>query len=232
MMGDFLAPLRVRGPVPFPQRYTHHTALSLPFQGWWVVANGGVDEKTSHSWDILNQRYAYDFYVDDVQGCTHRGQGSRLEDYYAFGKPVLAPAQGVVVRARDGVRDHPRPGSGRLDWWTRDFRGNFVVIRHSGREYSFIGHFKKGSISVTEGDPVRRGQPIGLCGNSGHSTEPHIHFHVQDHPNFYLAVSLPVKFSNLLIDGSQPAWVEREYVSRGQRVRNWTDHVPAGINPN
>lgn len=207
--GQLITYLRLKGRLPMPESYRQQTGLTLPVSGCWTVVNGGISEATSHSWEILNQRYAYDLVITDGQGRSCRGEGKRLEDYYAFNQPILAPAAGEVIRVRDGVRDYPRPG-GRIDWRTRDFRGNFVIIRHAEKEYSFLAHLKCGSVRVNVGEQVAQGQVIGLCGNSGHSTEPHLHIHLQDHPNFFLAVGLPVKFA-----GSSR---EARYLSAGERI--------------
>jgi len=117
-----------------------HIALSLPFGGYWTVGKGGVTKTTSHSWRVIAQRYAYDFYVTDDDGKSHQGNGERLEDYYAFGKAVLAPADGIVVEVQNGIRDYPNPGKGWIDWRARDMRGNYVVIRHGERAYTVIAH--------------------------------------------------------------------------------------------
>ncbi|MBS3966536.1 MAG: M23 family metallopeptidase [Truepera sp.] len=215
-------------------RQGHRTAVFRGFDatlaGCWLVVNGGIDEETSHSWELVGQRYAYDFVIDQ-EGRTYQGEGTRLEDYYAFGQPILAPADGRVVQVREGIRDYPRPLplSGRIDWLTRDFRGNFVVIDHGHQEYSFLAHLQRGSVRVRVGDKVSQGQIIGLCGNSGHSTEPHLHFHVQDHPNMFLAVSLPVRFAGFrLSDDPETASRPEAYLSRGQRiVMPPTDQEPA-----
>ncbi|NIR50220.1 M23 family metallopeptidase [candidate division KSB1 bacterium] len=123
----------------------------------------------------------------------------------------------MVVQVVNHVRDfpHPRPDSGRVDWKTLDFRGNFVVIKHAEDEYSFLAHLLKKSICVKKGERVRQGQLIGLCGNSGHLTEPHLHFHIQDRANFYTSVSLPIQFVEIVID-QKP--VGRSYLKRDQRV--------------
>lgn len=184
----------IRSLIDNPTKLQGQIALSLPFEGYWTIAKGGTDKANSHSWSVITQRYAYDFYVTDNHGKSHQGNGKRLEDYYAFGKAVLAPADGTVVEVRNNIRDFPHPGTGQIDWRTPDLRGNYVVIRHGERAYSLVAHLKQGSCRVNKGDLVLRGQVIGECGNSGHSTEPHIHFHLQDHPNFYLAIGLPILF--------------------------------------
>jgi hypothetical protein len=187
---------RYRGRLPTPDRYEQTTSFRLPFDGEWTVVNGSFDREHSHSWGILTQRYAYDFVVTDEEGRTHTGDGSSPEDYYCYGEPILAPAAGVVVEASDDHRDHHRAG-GWLDPTQRDVRGNWVTIEHEGGEHSVLAHLQCGSVAVTEGDPVERGQQVGRCGHSGNSTEPHLHFHVQDHPTFYLGMGLPVWFDDV-----------------------------------
>jgi murein DD-endopeptidase MepM/ murein hydrolase activator NlpD len=73
---------------------------------------------------------------------------------------------------------------------------------------------------VEPGDHVERGQRIARCGNSGNSTEPHLHFHVQDHPNFFLGAGLPVRFRDVEIDHPRTGADVRDeaYVHAGQRV--------------
>lgn len=185
------------GPVT-SQRY------GLPLRGEWLVANGGVTRQTSHSWDLPNQRYAYDFVkaADSLEEGSPRSERQSLADFSAFGQPVLAPADGIVVCAEDGRRDYRFPGSGAVDMWCRDIRGNHVLIRHRHDEFSLLAHLRKGSVSVAVGDSVRVGQKIGECGNSGHSTQPHLHFHIQDRPSFYAAASKVVLWSRLRRNGT------------------------------
>lgn len=203
--GQVVVWLRWRGRPDRAATYQSRVTYTLPVQGEWLVYNGGITPETSHSWDILAQRYAYDFVVADPAGRRNApGAGDALEDYFAYGRPVVAPADGVVVRVRDGVRDAPAPGSGWIDWRCRDFRGNFVVIRHAPGEYSVLAHLVPDQIAVRVGQQVARGALIGRCGNSGHSTEPHLHFHLQDHPNFFLAMGLPLRFHAVAVDGGAP----------------------------
>lgn len=102
---------------------------------------------------------------------------------------------------RDSVPDAPGPGTGWVDPFTRDFRGNFVTIQHAEDEYSFLAHLVPESICAKRGDRVERGQKIGRCGNSGHSTEPHLHFHVQDRADFFEAAGLPIVFDDVSVNG-------------------------------
>jgi murein DD-endopeptidase MepM/ murein hydrolase activator NlpD len=161
--------------IPVPER--NQTALHLPFTGEWFVLWGGETKELNKHHDAPNQRYAFDFLITDDAGKTRQGDGVHNEDYFAFGKPVLAPADGIVTDVINGVRDNT-PGS--MNPYSA--LGNAVIIEHREHEASVLAHFKQGSIRVRPGDPVKRGQVLGLCGNSGNSSEPHIHYHLQNTP--------------------------------------------------
>jgi len=125
---------------------------------------------------------------------------------------VLSPAKGIVVKVQYSINDYERVGDYSIDWKTLDFRGNFIIIQHGKKEFGFLAHFRNESIKVNEGEAVKRGQLLGLCGNSGHSTEPHIHFHLQDNKNFWLGTGLPIRFRK----------VSRKYKERVIIVENST----------
>lgn len=215
-VGQVVAVARHVGRLPEPSSYPPLTP-SLPVQETWHVVNGGISPNTSHSWFLPNQRYAYDLVVEDGNGRSYEQDGTRPEYYFAFGRPILAPADGVVVSVREGVRDYEnvQPETGRIDWKTRDFRGNFVIIRHTDELYSFLAHLRHGSITATEGDVVRAGEQIGECGNSGHSTEPHLHVHFQDRKSFYVSAGLPLPFKNVIVNDAKQ---ETAFLSAGDTV--------------
>ncbi len=121
------------------------------------------------------------------------------------------------MEVRDDVRAAPGVGRGWVDPLTTDFRGNFITIQHAEEEYGFLAHLIPGSVRVDVGQQVSEGQEIGRCSNSGHSTEPHLHFHLQDRADFFEAAGLPVAFDEVSIDGGPPA--SRRYLRRGRRVR-------------
>lgn len=77
--------------------------------------------------------------------------------------------------------------------------GNAVIIRHAENEVSLLAHFQQGSIRVHRGERVKQGQVLGLCGNSGNSSEPHIHFHVQNTPIFPDATGLRCQFEKITV---------------------------------
>lgn len=187
-----------------------------PFVGSWVVANGGITRTQSHSWFVINQRFAYDFVKET-------SEGDHPKQHEAFGEVVVAPARGVVVEASDEARDMRLATNGWTDWRTSDVRGNWVTIKHEAEVYSVLAHLRHGMVMVRPGQSVKPGDEIGRCGNSGHSTEPHIHFHVQSHSSFYLGIGLPVAFHRCRIgDGGEvgpaPTNAGPFFIHEGQRV--------------
>jgi murein DD-endopeptidase MepM/ murein hydrolase activator NlpD len=92
------------------------------------------------------------------------------------------------------------------------------MIRHADGEYGFYAHLLKDSLTVKVGDKVKLGQVIGVCGFSGNGTEPHLHFHLQDRPDFYQGMGLPIKFDQVTVDGQLGTGPVA--VVRGTRVAN------------
>jgi hypothetical protein len=161
--------------MPVPEK--NETKLSLPFKGKWLVFWGGDTKELNQHHDAPNQRFAFDFLGADEQGKTRKGKAQVNEDYFAFGREVLAPADGNVTDVINGVRDNV-PGS--MNPYSA--LGNAVFIQHREHEVSVLAHLKLGSITVKVGNKVKRGQVIALCGNSGNSSEPHLHYHLQNTP--------------------------------------------------
>ncbi len=221
-VGNALISRRLRRTPPLdPSGYVNDVTYTLPFDGEWLVYNGGTTPATSHSWEVLTQRYAYDFVVADASLRRHTGRGTRLGDYFCHGLPIRAAAAGVVVEVRDGIGPAPFLGYGIVDVLARSVLGNYVVVEHSPREFSLYAHLETGSVAVREGHRVAARQLIGRCGHTGHSSEPHLHFHLQDRPNFFLAAGVPITFADLEVDG-----VDRGAIrpTVGNRVRHRGGH--------
>jgi hypothetical protein len=117
-----------------------------------------------------------------------------VEHHYCYDEPIVAPADGVVVDAYDTDTELYR-GGGISHPLKRTIFGNYVTIQHAPEEYSTSAHLVPGSVAVEPGDAVERGQEIGRCGHSGNSSEPHLHFQLQDGPVLETAMSLPVAFT-------------------------------------
>ena len=161
--------------IPVPEK--NETRLSLPFKGRWLVFWGGDTKELNQHHDVPNQRFVFDFLGVNEEGETHKGEGTVNEDYPAFGREVLAPADGSVTDVITGVRDNV-PGS--MNPYSA--LGNAIFIQHCEHEVSVLAHLKLDSTTVKTGDKVKTGQVVGLCGNSGNSSEPHLHYHLQNTP--------------------------------------------------
>lgn len=201
----------------------------LPFKGTWIAINGGVTKKTSHSWYILSQRYAYDFLIQNNNGVSFCKNNKNLENYYCFDQDIIAPADGVVIELNDTQRDSTMLGFGRVDRIVKDIRGNYIIIKHTDTQFSLLAHLKFKSICVKEGQYIRRGEKIALCGNSGNSTEPHLHFQIQDSKNFFFSTGLKIKFNNTIcIENSMDTstdLISKDYIyiNKGMKVANFTE---------
>jgi len=179
-------------PVPVPER--NQTQLSLPFKGRWLVVWGGDTKELNQHHDVPNQKFAFDFLGVDEQGKTRKGEGHTNEDHFAFGREILAPADGAVTDVITGVRDNV-PGS--MNPYSA--LGNAVFIQHREYEVSVLAHLKLGSIKVKVGDKIKTGQVIGLCGNSGNSSEPHLHYHLQNTPVIQDATGIKCHFQKVIL---------------------------------
>lgn len=218
-------------PMPDKDNFIPHIKYSLPFDGAWVAVNGGVTKEFSHSWEINSQRYAYDFIILNDAGKSYSGDAVTLINYYCYGKEILAPADGVVVDVRKDCRDSRIMGDGKTDPFVKDIRGNYIVIQHATNEYSCLAHLMPGSINVSVGESVTRKQQIALCGNSGNTSEPHVHFQIQNGKNFYTSAGLPIHFEQIeaapqtQYSEYDPRPIPTEnygtnFISRGQCVKN------------
>lgn len=216
-------------PMPDKDNYIPKVKYSLPFYGAWVVVNGGATKESSHSWEINSQRYAYDFIILNSEGKSHSGDAASLSGYYCYGKEILAPADGIVVELRSDCLDSKIMGDGKVDPLVKDIRGNYIVIKHGEDEFSCLAHLAPGSISVSVGQEVKRKERIGICGNSGNTSEPHLHFQIQNEKSFFNSAGLPIHFENIKAalkseyneyDPRPVPPISEEFISRGQCVRN------------
>jgi murein DD-endopeptidase MepM/ murein hydrolase activator NlpD len=196
IFGLMYAAIRHESRMPCPSSYKCKADYILPFEGTWVVVNGGVTEEFSHSWDIYNQRFAYDFVILDEHGKTHHKELTNPQNYYCYGLKILAPANGTVVHIENRCDDSRIDGK-KAYCDSRHIAGNHIVIKHADDEFSFLAHLKKGSIVVKKGDVVTQGQHIASCGNTGNSSEPHLHFQLQNSKSFFTSVGLPIEFKNV-----------------------------------
>ncbi len=177
-----------------------------------MVGNGGNDPKTNNHLNPdgsgpKNQRFAYDFISVHV-----KNKGKNLEDYESFGTEVICPGNGIISQVLDGSIDVL---IGEAD--ENVVPGNMVIIGHKNGEWSVLSHFKNNSIRVRVGDKVKQGDVVGLCGNTGNTSEPHVHYHLQDNPLLLRATGLPIQFAKIIVNGVEKTNYEP---IRGQKVSN------------
>lgn len=173
--------------------YETKTSLILPFDGIWMVSNGGrTIETNSHAREggPQNQVYACDFREEFT------GAKEKLEDYEVFGKDVLAPADAKVIQVINGSHD-VTPGEQDRSVGV----GNAIILDFGNGEYGLMCHFKHDSIRVKVGDEIRQGEVVALCGNSGNTSQPHIHFNLQDGPLMHNSKGLPAQFRKIMVNG-------------------------------
>jgi hypothetical protein len=172
------------------------TILQLPFKGAWTVFWGGDTKEQNYHVQNSAQKNAFDFVITGQNKKTYKTDGKKNEDYYAFGQPILAPCDGEIVLVVDGVKDNV-PGS------MNAFHagGNTVIIKTATNDYLYLCHFKQHSILVKQGQHLKHQQALGLCGNSGNSSEPHLHLHIQNIENSADAIGIKCFFDKLIVNG-------------------------------
>lgn len=213
---------------PAPSNYLDYQTKSnliFPLTGESLIGTGGrtIERNPDHIYSN-DQRFAIDIValapdspLPDLENLVDRALSGKLELYqgndykkngnhYCFGRQIIAPGDGLVVDAKDGVFDNI-PGKKN----TKDIPGNYVVIDHLNGEFSMLAHFKKGSVLVRIGEKVRAGTLIGECGNSGHSNLPHLHYHLQTTGRWHDGEGLPAQFRNYYSNG--------KFVERGEPVQ-------------
>jgi len=193
--------------------YTVKTKLRLPFDGDWFVYEGGREIYQNSNALRDAERFALVFTVLK-DGRPFSGDGTSNDQFYCYGQPVVAPADGTIVMTNDTFADNA-PGRPETVMPT----GNRVLIYHGSHEYSLFMHLKQNSIKVKSGAKVKQGDVVGECGNSGNSPAPHFEYRLQNSKGVPLPFTLPVQFVDYLADGTP--------VASGEPVRGQTVHNTA-----
>ena len=183
-----------------PKLERNMTKLTLPFNDEWTIVWGGDTKALNYHVDNLAQKNAIDFIITDSNGKSYQTDGQKNQDYYAFGKEIIAPCTGEVVLVVDGVKDN-KPGVMNPMF----ISGNTVIIWTDKNEFLFFAHFQQNSIKVKQGQKVVQGQTLGLCGNSGNSSEPHLHFHIQNAEDMNIATGVKCYFDRIFVNGQSKA---------------------------
>ena len=169
--------------------------------------NSPANRVPSHRTHAWGQTFAIDL-AHEPAGATRPSGYRRPEEFPGFGKEIVAPADGRVVIVRDRARDHRSRSTAGLAMLMRFegqlrqalgggrlLAGNTIVLDLGGGVFASLSHLKRGSARVEPGQRVRRGDVLALCGNSGNSSEPHLHFQLMDHHRQSIAAGLPFEFT-------------------------------------
>jgi len=190
-------------------------AISSPLRGdHWLAANG-PSNTSGHRRALIPidghaaiaQRFAIDWVRLRDDGKTFQGDEKDNKNYYAYGSDALAVADGVVTEVKDGIPENvPGINSRAVPITLETVGGNHVILDIGGGHFAFYAHLQPGSLRVKLGDKVRRGQVVGLVGNSGNSTEPHLHFHIENATSPLGAEGLPYALPSFEVVGRGEEW--------------------------
>lgn len=216
----------------FPLPLTFHTLkgkYSFPLKGNLMLGN--LPLNLDHHRAAMSQEFGFDIVETCQRGNMNyvysaKSKPLKSSDYLIFHKEILAAGDGTVAAVGSGFPDAvadqilEKPESLKDQFnrllpsigFINTLAGNYVIIDHGNSEFSFYAHISEGTIRVKVGDTVKRGVPIGLVGNTGNSTGPHLHFHLMDSADMLSANGLPVMFEDI------PAGVMNSYLTEANSL--------------
>ncbi len=185
----------VHRPIDLPKLARNTTKMIWPFKEKSFVFWGGETVAQNYHMAQEVQQYAYDILMV-ANGSSHKGDAKKNESYFVFGKDIMAPCDAKVVKVIKGVIDNV---PGELN--PKQLTGNTIVLETSQKEFILFAHLKQNSILVKVGDEVKQGQVMAKCGNSGNSTEAHLHLQLQNVADFFQATGAKLYFDKIMVNG-------------------------------
>jgi Peptidase family M23 len=194
--------------APLPVAQDKPIVVAPPLRGQWIAGDSvnnlpdaahrrAVLIDDGHAW--LAQRFAIDWVqIETVNGAatTFKGPEDKNESYFCYDQPIYSVAPGKVVEASDGMAENvPHSGKYAVAIDFNNAAGNHVVVEIAPHRYVLYAHMRPGTVQVKPGDRVRTGQVLGHVGNTGSSTEPHLHMHIDDQPSFLAGNGVPYEFT-------------------------------------
>lgn len=212
-VGDYPEELSVESPGTLVAKGP--VVISPPLRGGEWLAGNGPSNTSGHRRALIPvhggahiaQRFAIDFVQLREDGRTFNGDQKDNKSYRCYGAEALAVADGVVVAVKDGIPENvPGATSRAVPITLETVGGNHVILDLGNGRFAFYAHLQPGSMRVKLGDKVRRGQVLGLVGNSGNSTEPHLHFHISNANSPLGSEGLPYAFHSFEVQGKGWGW--------------------------
>lgn len=212
-IGDYPEGITLDG-VPVSVNRAPVVVISPPLRGENWVAGNGPSSTSQHRRAFIpidgrayiSQRFAIDWVEMNPDGKTYQGDSTDNKNYRAYGTEIHAVADGVVTQVKDGIPQNIPNKPPVVPITLETIGGNHVITEIGSGLYAFYAHMQPGSIRVKVGDNVRRGQVLGLLGNSGNSTEPHLHFHICNANSELGCEGLPYAFAEYKLEGKGESW--------------------------
>lgn len=220
--------------------------VQFPLRGEWLSPNTPGTKVPSHGTNQLGTRYAYDFIQVDwnrigtpayrVGVMQYLFSGVKLSDYYCWGQEVYSPCDGIVVGAEDGYAENEKTNlladmsnayknAHYFDPEKDDIQsvaGNYVIIKYSENVYAALCHLQTGSIQVSVGQMIKKGEVIGRVGHSGNSFAPHLHFQLMDSSDISVANGVPCAFEQYeIFRDNEWQIIENGIPTDKDRIRFW-----------
>ena len=220
--------------------------VEFPLRGEWLSPNTPGTKVPSHGTNQLGTRYAYDFIQVDwnrignpayrVGLMQYLFSGVKLSDYYCWGQEVYSPCDGIVVVAEDGYAENTRTNllgdmsnayknAHYFDPEKDDIQsvaGNYVIIKYSENVYAALCHLQTGSVQVSVGQMIKKGEVIGRVGHSGNSFAPHLHFQLMDSGDITVANGVPCAFEQYeIFQDNEWQIIENGIPTDKDRIRFW-----------
>ena len=194
--------------APLPVVDESPIVVAPPLRGQWIAGDSvnnmpdaahrrAVIVADGHAW--LAQRYAIDWVqIQTVDGAatTFKGPEDKNDSYFCYNRPIYSVATGKVADVSDGMPENvPHSGAYAVPLDFNNAAGNHIVVEIAPHRYVLYAHMRPGSVQVKLGDRVHVGQLLGHVGNTGSSTEPHLHMHIDDQPSFLAGNGVPYEFT-------------------------------------
>ena len=200
--------------VPIAVNRNPVVAISPPLRGdGWLAANGPSNISihcralipiNGHAY--ISQRYAIDWVQLYPDGKTYHGDPKDNRNYRAYGAEIHAVSDGIVTETKDGIQQNIPDEKPVVPITLETIGGNYVIVQIGDGVFAFYAHMRPGSLRVKVGDRVRRGDILGLLGNSGNSSEPHLHFHICSASSEFACEGLPYTFPSYDFLGNGVTW--------------------------